>query len=261
MQANNVRLLKPLVRRRIIQGLAAADRLVAISRFTEDRMRALCPQARISAIPNGVDLSPYAQPAPRPAGLPDAIQPQSYFLFLGRLKHRKGVDVLLHALALLPASCSVPVVIAGGGEERQTLEQLSADLGLSARVHFVGPMHGRDKAYLFGAALATIVPSRISEAFGLVALESFAAGTPVIGTRLPGLEDLIQPGQTGWLVPPENPGELAHAMHEAWQSAETSRRLGEQGRQFAQSYDWSVVARRHIELYQELLAGRATRAA
>jgi glycogen synthase len=258
VQPNNVRLLKPRLRRRIIAGLSAADRLVAISRFTQDRMRALCPQACISAIPNGVDLSPYAQPAPRPPGLHEANRPKGFFLFLGRLKQRKGVDVLLHALALAPANSIAPLVIAGAGEEREALMQLAAGLGLSERVHFVGAMHGSAKSYLFANALATVVPSRISEAFGLVALESFAAGTPVIGTRLPGLEDLIEPGQTGWLVPPETPSELARALQAAWQNTETSRRLGEQGRRFAHNHDWNFVAQRHIELYQELLA-RQTR--
>lgn len=261
VQPYNVRLLKPLLRRRIIEGLAAADRLIAISRFTEDRMRALCPQANISSLPNGVDLRPYAEPAPRPTSLPDALGHKAYFLFLGRLKQRKGVDVLLQAMALLPADCAAPLVIAGAGEEGEALKQLSTRLGLAARVHFVGATHHPAKAYLFANALATIVPSRISEAFGLVALESFAAGTPVIGTRLPGLEDLIEPGKTGWLVPPENPAELARALREAWQNAANCRRLGEQGCRFAQNFDWSVVARRHIELYEELLAQKTPRAA
>jgi glycosyltransferase involved in cell wall biosynthesis len=123
VETKNVRLRKPVLRQRIVQGLSAADVLVAISRFTAERMRDLCPHAEIAAIPNGVDLSPYARIVARPDRLPDAIRPQGYLLFMGRLKQRKGVDVLLQALAISP--CDLPLVIAGDGEERSALAQLS----------------------------------------------------------------------------------------------------------------------------------------
>jgi phosphatidylinositol alpha-mannosyltransferase/D-inositol-3-phosphate glycosyltransferase len=261
VQAGNVRLVKPVLRLRILQGLAAADRLVAISRSTEARLRDLCPRARIVCIPNGVDLSPYQAAAPRPSNLPAAIQSKGYVLFLGRLKERKGVDVLLHALARLGPAFKVPVVIAGAGEEGQALADLSALLHLSDRVWFAGPVQHPAKAYLLQNAALTVVPSRISEAFGLVALESFAAGTPVIGTSLPGLADLVEPGKTGWLVPPDSPADLAGTLFKAWQDPEARRVMGQQARRQAQHYDWSVVAERHLDLYRELTAQRSARAA
>ncbi len=213
---------------------------MAISRFTEQRMRQLCPQVPIVNIPNGVDLTPFAQPAPRPRELPELLQPRGYFLYLGRLKQRKGVDVLLHALAKLPAASARPLVIAGGGEERAALEQLSTHLGLRERVFFVGPVQHPDKAYFLQNAIATVVPSRISEAFGLVALESFAAATPAIGSRLPGLEDVILPDRTGWLVATESTEELAAALHQAACNSQETHRLGRQAHAFAQDFDWSA---------------------
>src|SRR5437016_8778917 len=104
-------------------------------------MRGLYPQANIVSIPNGVDLAPFIQKAARPPDLSEAIQPQGYFLFLGRLKERKGVDVLLQALARMSCPASIPLVVAGAGEERPALEQLRAKLGLDKRVHFVGSAH------------------------------------------------------------------------------------------------------------------------
>jgi len=259
VQENNVRLLKPLLRRRVIQGLTAADKLVAISRFTESRMRALCPGTPIISIPNGVDLSPFLKPAPRPEGLDAAILPRKYFLFVGRLKARKGVDVLLEAFAKMPSP--YPLVIAGDGEERLDLENLTARLGLKSRVWFVGPVHHPAKAYLFQNALATVVPSRDWEAFGLVALESFAGGTPVIGTRLPGLEDLIEPGKTGWLVSPDSAQDLAHALAEASSNPTHCRLLGENAKRQSLDYDWSLVAQRHLDVYRELIETRRPLAA
>jgi glycosyltransferase involved in cell wall biosynthesis len=261
VQAENVRLVKPLLRKRIIESLRAADALVAISRFTQLRMRNLCPEANIVSIPNGVDLAPYSRSAGRPDILAESLKPKGYLLFMGRLKERKGVDVLLRALALMSAAPPVPLVVAGAGEEQTALEELSQSLGLRERVWFVGAAHHPAKAYLFQNALATVVPSRIWEAFGLVALESFASGTPVIGTRLPGLEDLIEPGKTGWLVPPESPQELAKTLHTAWSNRENCHRMGDEARRFANDFDWTVVARRHLELYQELIEKNANQAA
>ena len=127
-------------------------------------------------------------------------------------------------------------------------------------IRVVLPAHLRTLAHVDGE-VELPVDGPVTQRAVVDALESFAAGTPVIGTRLPGLEDLIDPGQTGWLVPPDAPVDLALAMQDAWQNVETSRRLGAQGRRFAQNFDWSVVAHRHIELYEELLAERTRRVA
>lgn len=260
VHADNVRLVKPVLRKRILLGLAAADTLVAISRFTADRMRALCPQAAIVSIPNGVDLTPYAQPADRPPTLPATLRPGNYWLFLGRLKERKGVDVLLHALQQM-AETDIPLVIAGAGEEAPALAQLCGQLGLGGRVHFIGAVQHPAKAYLLQNALALVVPSRTWEAFPLVVLEGYAAGVPVIASRLAGLEDVIDEGKTGWLVPPEQPGELARVLQQAHQQRTLTQVMGQQARLRARSYDWSVIAERHLELYREVLARTVPRAA
>ncbi len=101
-------------------------------------MRNLCAEANIVNIPNGVDLAPFSRSAGRPDLLAATLIPKSYLLFMGRLKERKGVDVLLRALSLLSASTPIPLVIAGAGEEQPALEQLSQSLGLGERVWFVG---------------------------------------------------------------------------------------------------------------------------
>jgi glycogen(starch) synthase len=110
-------------------------------------------------------------------------------------------------------------------------------------------------------ALFAAVPSRSWEAFGLVVVESYAAGLPVIATRMAGLEDLIQPHETGLLVAPESPHELAAAMRRLFQDPPAARRMGAQARRFAQGFDWRIVAKRHLALYEELLEARHRRAA
>src|SRR5262249_46798470 len=106
-------------------------------------------------------------------------------------------------------------------------------------------------------ALFAVVPSRLWEAFGLVVLESYAAGLPVIGSRAPGLQDLVQPGVTGELVAMESAAELADAMRRLFENPARARAMGDHARRFVKQFDWRVVAQRHLELYQELVAARA----
>ena len=226
--SGNRRLARPVLRQRHVQALASADALVAISRFTEDAYRLLCPQARqVVTIPNGVHLETFAARTARPEGLVPGIQAGNYVLFLGRLKRRKGVDVLLEAVHHLSAQGDVQLVVAGQGEEQLALEAQAERLGLTNRVHFAGRVHGEAKMYLLQNALCMVVPSRLWESFGLVVLESYAAGVPVIATRMPGLEDLVEPGQTGFPVAAESPTELAQALRETLGDRSRTRLMGE----------------------------------
>jgi glycosyltransferase involved in cell wall biosynthesis len=253
----SVRLARPVVRRRVQQGLQAADALVAISRVTRENYRRLCPQApRIVFIPNGVDLELYSQATARPAELDAAIRPGEYFLFLGRLAPRKGVDLALQALALLPRANYVRLVIAGDGDVRGDLEAQCIRLGLQNQVRFVGPTFPPLKTYLLQNALCLVMPSRISEAFPLVVLESFAAGKPVLATRIPGLEELIEPGETGWLIPENDPPALALVLQQALRRRAEVEAMGENARRSAQQHGWPAIAQMHIALYQDLLAQR-----
>jgi glycosyltransferase involved in cell wall biosynthesis len=148
----------------------------------------------------------------------------------------------------------VGLVIAGEGEERANLVKLAGNLKVQDRVFFVGQVQGKEKTYLLQNALSTLVPSRLSEAFSLATLESYAAGTPVIAARLPGLADLVQPGRTGQLVAPDEPEDLALALQESFANPDLQGQWGKQARQVAQAYSWPAVARRHLDLYEELLA-------
>jgi glycosyltransferase involved in cell wall biosynthesis len=100
------------------------------------------------------------------------------------------------------------------------------------------------------------MPSRGWEAFPLVALESFAAGAPVVATRVPGLEDLVEDGRTGWLVPPESAEQLAEVLRRACGAERMSERQRAGVSAFAGRYSWGAVARAHVDLYERLLGER-----
>lgn len=256
--AEGVRLRKPVLHERHVRAVQAADRLIAISSFTRDGfLRLGAREEQLVEIPNGVHLEELTTRVDRPDEMDGRIEPGRYLLYIGRLARRKGVDVLLRALA--HTSPDARLVIAGAGVERANLEALANELGIGQRVVFVGAAHGATKAWLFQNALATVVPSRMSEAFGLVVLESYATGKPVIAARHPGLASLVREGETGWLVPPESPVEMAAAIAALMADAGRRATMGEAGRRFVQGFTWRAVAQRHIELYGDLLAVGACR--
>ena len=261
VRENNPRLEKGAIPARRAAALRAADALISIAPFTERGFRRIYPQAgNIVTIPNGIDLEPYRARAPRPSNLDPAIQEGGYVLYLGRLAGRKGVDVLLEAMARLPADGATQLAIAGSGDERAALEARSIELRLADRVRFVGPVEGSQKIYLLQNAICTVMPSRVWEAFPLVVLETYAAGRPVLGSSVPGITDLVRHGETGVLVEQENPDLLAAALRGLVADRRRADQLGQCARQAAESYSWESVAQKHIELYEQLLHGTAFQA-
>ena len=255
--ANNVRAAKPLLRRRYIEALERADAWIAVSESSAAEYLSLGAASRpIVRIANGVDGRDWSAAAPRPAELEPAIRPQKYLLFLGRLRRRKGVDCLLDAFAEAFSGAGPELVIAGAGDELRALRARAHSLGLSRKCHFIGWVEGALKAYLLQNALFTVIPPRQEEAFGLVALESYAAGRPVLATSVDGLRELITPGETGMLCPPDSPPALARALREMLADTGRLERMASAASRRAGEYQWSSIARRHVALYASLLAGQ-----
>lgn len=253
----NVRVAKAEIRRRYVEALQCAGAWIAVSESSAAEYRRLAAGARpLAHIPNGIDHKLWSVAAPRPAALDAAIRPGDYLLFMGRLRQRKGADCLLGAFAAAFPRSGPQLVIAGAGEELPALQAQAKQLGLDGRCHFVGWIEGTVKAYLLQNALFTVVPPRREEAFGLVVLESYAAGRPVLATAVAGLRELVVPEQTGMLCEPDSAAGLTRALRAMAGDAERLERMGEAARRRAAEYDWANIARRHLELYQSLLARR-----
>jgi len=207
--------------------------------------------ARLVVIPNGVDVSPFdrAEAVDRGSiGIPPGAV---LALYVGRLDPQKGLPVLLEAAAIVAASRpDWHLALAGDGPDRRALQDRADGLpGLSGRVHWLGR---RDDvpALLKGADLL-VLPS-LWEGMPNVVLEAMAARRAVVATAVEGTEDLVIPGQTGWLVPPGEVAPLASALLEA--AADSSRRIrfGEAGRARVEA---RFTPGRVVEAYERLWAG------
>ncbi|MGH9464673.1 MAG: glycosyltransferase family 4 protein [Thermoanaerobaculia bacterium] len=164
-----------------------------------------------------------------PAPLPQPPPPDGFWLFLGRLRIRKGVEVLLEALRQLGGDAARPELwIAGDGEHRRALERTTQRLGLDGRVRFLGRCDAAVVGALLAQCRALVVPSTY-EGMPLVVLEAMAAAAPVVASAVSGIPEVVQDKVTGWLVPAEDPRALAAALTQAADPAEAQRR-GEAGR-------------------------------
>jgi glycosyltransferase involved in cell wall biosynthesis len=187
--------------------LRRADRLVAVSPALRDAMTEFEPDARIDVIGNLIDTE-FFTPAveDRASGRPFR------FFYLGVFVEIKGVRHLLHAIHELQARGlrDFEVHLGGDGPLGPTLKRLAADLGIADRCRFLGMLSREEVRDQMRACDVFVLPS-LGETFGIVNGEAMACGKPVLSTRCGGPEFVVTP-ETGILVSPGNPHELADAM-------------------------------------------------
>lgn len=215
-----------------------ADRRAAAGAFAEARRVVAVSRAVQRALVSDYGVAPSRIVLVHPAvGPPTALVREPVDLppgdgplvgFTGRLVHSKGVDLLLHAAALLPAPPRLLVV--GDGPERPVLERLVEALGLRRQVRFTG--FRRDARHLLDRVDLLVVPSR-SDGTPLAVSEALLAGVPVIAARLGGIPEQITDGREGLLVPPADPPALAAAIARLLADPSLRRRMGATGRRRA----------------------------
>lgn len=233
-------------------------RVAAISPAVEQRLReAFVPAARIRVIWSAVDpaaLEPTASREVVRAAL-GAAPDTPCVLVAANLVPRKGVDVLLAAVAALAPRARCALWIAGDGPERAALEADAARLGLGERVHFLG--RRSDVPDLLEACDVFALPSRL-EGLGVAALEAMARGRPVVASAVGGLAQIVVPEETGLLVPPGDAEALAAALERLLANPALARRLGAAGaKRVAEHFLAEQMVAAYEALYREILAERA----
>jgi glycosyltransferase involved in cell wall biosynthesis len=174
-------------------------------------------------------------------------------LSLAGLVRRKGLDVLLEALAELASDQVVAITwVAGEGPERAALDARAVELGLAGRVRFLGARN--DAAELLSACDVFVLPAR-REGLGVAALEAMAAARPVVASRVGGLAEAVVDGSTGLLVPPEDPRALASALRRVVLDPALRARLGAAGpRRIDAGFRADQMVESYARIYREVLA-------
>ena len=160
-------------------------------------------------------------------GLPTELPDKGYALFLGRLSAEKGGADLLEAWRRMPADREL--VIAGDGPDLPGLKRFAETHGLT-NVRFAGFVPKEDQDELWRGAAFLVVPSIWMEPFGMVVLEAWSRGRPVVAYSIGALPELVTHEKTGLLAPPHRPEELAAAMERLLGDREMQRAMAAQGR-------------------------------
>ena len=189
--------------------LAGADRLVAVSPALRDAMRQVCPDAEIDVIGNIIDTEFFVPGKPT-----SEISGQVRLLAVSALNEKKGIQHLLSAAQHLLAKGyrAFEIRIGGDGPYRSRLEAMARELGVQHHCRFLGTLTREAVRAHMQACDLFVLPS-LGETFGVVLVEAMSCGKPVLATRCGGPDTLVTP-ETGILVAPGDPSELAQAMAE-----------------------------------------------
>lgn len=230
-----------LLRARLRRAIVSAQTVTAPSEYVLDDLRARYGLHSGVVVPNGVDL---AVRQGETAGEGD------YLFAVGRLGYVKGFDLLIEAFARLQDT-GVRLVIGGDGPERDALQKQSEAAGLAERVSFVGQLASEQvDAYMRGA-VAVVVPSR-SEAFGIVALEAWRAGAPLVMTSRGGAAEFVRDGEDGVLVDPTDVDALSEALAQVGNDPTLADRLRANGPARVRDLTWPAVVSQYLRLYDRL---------
>ncbi|HYH66594.1 MAG TPA: glycosyltransferase family 4 protein [Urbifossiella sp.] len=242
------------------------DHVVAVSEGQAERVRNWCgvPVGRVSVIRNSARLGAFTDTEPARDRLlgffPRDCRVSRVVVAAGRLSPEKGFAVLIDAAAsVLAADAGAGVVIFGEGVMRAELEQLVRTRGLAGRV--VLPGFRDDLDALLAAADVVTLPS-FTEGLPNVALEASAAGVPVVATAVGGTPEVVTDGETGYLVPPHRPDELASRLLHLLRDEGLRTALGNAGRARMQRlFTFDAQAAAYLDLFARLRPSPLTAAA
>lgn len=240
------------------------DGVIAISRHVE---RALIAggvdQGTVRTIYSGVELFRSDAGMPDRTAICRSLAVSDEAVLLGTVAHlfpRKGYDVMLKALpGIIRTAPAVHYVIIGTGDGgyEQRLRALSAELGISDHVHFVG--FQEDVKPFLGALSCYVHPARM-EGFGIAVVEALAAGKAVVATNVGGLPEVVEEGETGLLVAPDDPGALTAAVLSLLRDDGRRRTMGERAVKWVhERFDLRASVTAMERFYQEVLSAHPNR--
>jgi glycosyltransferase involved in cell wall biosynthesis len=215
------------------EKLASCEWLVTCTAANEAHLAALAPPGKVELVYHGLDLSrfPFVERKTESNGAGEPVN----ILSVCRLVEKKGTDVLLEALALLPRELHWRFVHAGGGPLKGRLERRARSLGIAGRIEWRGALAQGDILALYRSADLFALASRVArdgDRDGLpnVLAEAQSQGLACVASAVSAIPELVEDGKTGVLVAPESPPALARALEALIRDPARRRTLGEAGR-------------------------------
>jgi glycosyltransferase involved in cell wall biosynthesis len=242
-------------------ALRRSDAWTSNTRASSDAVGDGASVPRPQIIPMGVDIERFA--SGNRNRLREGLGPdENVVLFVGRLVEKKGVDDLIQAFSLLPTSMQAKtrLWIVGSGEQETALRAQGAHLGISEKITLWGKISNNELPDFYAAADLFVGPSVMAtsgdtEGQGVVFLEAFAARLCVLATRIGGISEVVESGQTGLLVEPRNPEMLANSIAKLLNNTNLRAHLTSNAfEKVVAEYDWNNIAGSFEEIYRRALS-------
>jgi len=235
------------------EGLEACDAVVAVSRdMKKDILKFYdLPAPAIHVIHNGVDPEKY-HPKDGSASLGKLGIRKPFIFFCGRLTRQKGIFDLLEAMDHVPER--VQLALATGKPDTPEIEdELHRALQKRPNVVWINQMlEDPDLVNLYNEAAVFACPS-IYEPFGIINLEAMACETPVVACAVGGIKEVVVDGETGFLVPPQEPEKLGRALAKVLGDEDAAAKMGKAGRRrVLDHFTWDRIAEKTLALYRSL---------
>ena len=239
------------------------DFLIFNSSYTRDELLKVAQPKQYCVLPCTIDIDKFTP------GKRGNLRHQLGFsddtlviFFVGYLIEKKGIRYLLEAMPNILAKLrNVQLVLAGGGTDLEKLKQQAKDLNIEKHVTFLGWVKNDDLADYYRDADVFVLPSIIdskgeTETQGLVLAEAMACGTPVVGSNVGGIPDVITP-EVGFLAEPKNSIDLADKIVMMLSDPETRKKMSQSAIRWAREhFSWHSVSRKYIEIYNEIVIGK-----
>ncbi|HYH04034.1 MAG TPA: glycogen synthase [Bacillota bacterium] len=235
-------------------GVDAADRIIAVSEEMKAdivRLYQVDP-AKVAIIHNGIDLQQY-QPTSDRSYLDAKGIKEPYLLFVGRISRQKGILQLIEAISQLQDTGLKLVLCASAPDTPELEAEVRQGVAANPNILWLNEMVPKEKVIqLYSHARMFICPS-VYEPFGIINLEAMACGAPVVASRVGGIKEVVVDGETGILVEPNQPAELAEAIRKLNANPDLITKFQAAGRKrVEQHFGWDVIAGRTIELYRDI---------
>ena len=242
-------------------GGRISDRIITVSRTMRKELCRLykVPRKKVDIIPNAIAPRKYRKDVDpnkvkKKYGIP-SFAPT--VLFIGRLEYQKGPDLLIDAIPrVLENRADVKFLLAGRGTMGNYLRRRARKIGITGAVRFLGWIPYRRYVDLLNTCDIVCIPSR-NEPFGIVLLEAWAAGRPVVATDVGGLGENIKNLVNGVKVRPR-PKSIACGINYLFDHPRAMERVGVKGKEKVKRFNWTFLIKKLLKTYHRVLAGRAT---
>lgn len=232
-----------------------SDYVTANSKYTKEVIISIEGRIKnnVEIVPMGVDISRFN---PKKASdLGNLFTAKYQILSVGRLVEKKGIKHLIMAMKyVVKVFPDAKLIIGGSGPEKDILEDISERCGLNEKVIFVGYIKNSDLPKYYASSDIFVLTSIETEAgdtegLGVVLLEAMASGTPVIGSEMGGITDIIEDGETGLLAKPGNPEDIADKIIRLLRDERERERLSENGLKVVkEKFSWDLVTKQFISI-------------